>query len=596
MNHSTNGNHYIGFKNFLKNFNATSFILLVLLGVQLGYSLWALNKGFDFTDEAHAYLGFDNPNEVTHVATYYAVFVSDIFGWIGINIVKIRILRLLFIVLCGLIFAMGISTWLKRFGKLTNAQHTNLVLFILLGSFLVNATGSQSITYNLSTTFLLQFIFGAILYLDQRGYKISAVDEVIFSIVGALLFVLFAIKFSVAISVAGITVVLIFTTQKDIKTLAVHCISMLLGSLISGIVLFGSNLLVWVTNYTKTLTFVASLTVGSIASKYSEDFSYTMSSKIVSNLSAVIVVLGLLLVNSQSQKKIIKVGSVIILTLVLIQLIVTHTYYLGGPKHYYLFTGLYIILVFILLVYEGTILFINRYRKQASETGEYKIVILLLLIPVIGAIGTNNLLSIQIIWYSSFLFGAIYILLTRHDGFFLASITMLIGVNASVQAVSGLVHFPYRINKTLYEESVPIQKVGRGEPILVNKETAKSLEQASSLIHLKTKYSSGDPIFSFSPDYYGFIYLLDGTLPGWGWYDEKGTELNCYNLNHSLCDLRKMIVLSPSYYQMDDSYLNCFDKLDINLNRDYENLGTISYFMGDLDRSFSVYAPKQILK
>jgi hypothetical protein len=587
----------MAFNRLTRNLDFTSYVMFVLLVGQLVCFVWALNRGFDFTDEAYSYLGFANPEEITKVATYYAVFVNKVFGWLGLDVIKIRIVRLILLIVCGFVFALGLSKWLRKNSTLTETQHVNLVLFIGIGSLLINANGSQSLTYNLSTTFLLQTIVGCIFYLDQREKKISSVDELLFAFVGGMLFVLFAVKFSVAIFL-GVTIsALLLLRRMGAKVLLAHSASMLVGAVFAGLFFFGSELPGWLADYKDTLTFAGGQSIRAIASRYIEDVQFTLSSKIVANVVAIITIISLSVYSRQVQNNRAKVMIAIVIALALIQVTTYRVYYLGGPKHYYLFTGLYILLIFALLCSELIAEWIRRIRKDMVSTPPYKIILLFLAIPLFGAIGTGNLISIQIIWYTSFLLAAIYLMLLNQSRYLLMAVVIVISLNASVQAISGLIYYPYRINHALYKETVSIQELGRGESILVDQSTRESIEKAITLVQSKTNFSKGNAVFAFSPDYYGFIYLMGGVLPGWGWYDEKGTPFNCYTLSHSrIGSFNEMIILSPSYYEMDSVYSQCFAKLNIDLKGDYENIGTIPYFMGEVDRTLDVYAPKSILK
>src|SRR5258708_34400816 len=91
-----------------KSLNFVSYTLILLLSIQLAFLIWSINKSFDFSDEAYSYLGFKNPEEIHSAATYYPVIYNTFFGWIGLSIVKVRIIRLLLMLLCGSVFALGL--------------------------------------------------------------------------------------------------------------------------------------------------------------------------------------------------------------------------------------------------------------------------------------------------------------------------------------------------------------------------------------------------------------------------------------------------------------------------------------------------------
>src|SRR5260221_8980528 len=130
---------------------------------------------------------------------------------------------------------------------------------------------------------------------------------------------------------------------------------------------------------------------------------------------------------------------------------------------------------------------------------------------------------------------------------------------------------------------------------MVNIAIKQSVESAYSLIHSKTNFSKGDPIFSLSSEY-GFIYLLNGTLPGWGWYSEKASEWNGAQLkNNQVKNLDRTIFILPTNYEMDSVYRAFFQSRNIGFPDNYTKLGDIPYSMLGADRPLTIYAPKSIL-
>ncbi len=578
-------------------FSLTSALLLLIVLVQIGFCVWSIDKGFDFTDEAYAFLGLKWPEEINKVATYYTFLFDAFFGWINVSIIHIRIFRLLALVFCSMIFSLGLTDWLKRRNLLESINSIDFSLFTLIGSFLVHATGSQSFTYNIASLFLLQLIVGILFFNFQRKDEIKGISKILYAVLGALLFSLFTTKFSGGIVMTIIVIMVQVFDQMTVKRSVSKLALALFGALSTGLAFFGTGLLRWFSDYKSTLSLLANLTTSSITSRYIEDLQYTLSSKIEANIIFTLLIILLLIAIHFNNKKWIRLASAAIVGILLVYVSYTRDFYLGGVSQYYIFTGLYILLIFILL---GTEVLKSIYILIKGQKQKYAITItaiFVLLLPIIGAIGTNNLISIQIIWYSSFLFTAIYLLASLSGVYALNIILVVLGVNAGFQCISGLVYNPYRINGTLFEESYRLSPEVTDENVKVNAHIKESVELTHKTLHSKTVYKEGDPIFTFSPDYIGFIYLLNGVLPGWSWYDEIGTSYNCYNLTNSkVADLNKMIVFTPSYYEMDSTYSTCFRDLKLQYPTNYEKIGDITYFMGDLDRSFSIYAPLSMIK
>lgn len=574
-----------------------SWILLLLILIQLAFISWSANRGFDFTDEAFSFLGLRNPEEGNKIATYYTTIFNSLFSWIGITIIKIRIIRLSLLLGCAVVLALGLNNWLKRNSEVNKATQVNLFLFIVLGSLLTHANGSQALTYNTFSNFILQLIVGLLLITFQRKSQISKQDQLINFLLGALVLALFAIKSSAGVIMFLLIALVTIYDRRVTKITIRYFIFFIVGLLSMGIFVFGLNLFNWLADYIYTLKFLSSLTTASIGSRYIEDFYFTFSSKIQANLLYIITIAMLLLMSQLDLKKWKKGMITAVISGVLIYIAYQRDFYLGGVKYYYIFTGLYILFIFTLFFTELISALISFVKKIKQNNLLLVTASILFIIPITGAIGTNNLLSIQIIWYTSFLFAGIFLMVYKYEPLLRNSIIIVLSINATFQSISGLVYHPYRINQTLYEESHLLPSEITGEKILVNKEIKQSVETTFKLITSKTNFQKGDPMFSFSSDYFGFIYFLDGILPGWGWYGEVGTPYNCYNLmNSQMKNLDRMIILSPSYYEIDSIYNNCFKEMNINFPAQYSKIGEVPYFMGDTDRSFTIFVPQSFLK
>jgi hypothetical protein len=583
---------------YLRTRSAIPVHLVSLLAiVQIAFCIWIINKGFDFTDEAYSFLGIKNTEETGRVATYYTIILDTLFGWLNLTIVNVRVLRLLFILLCGGILAHGLSQW---FAAKVNSDATYryaIFTFVIVGSLLTNANGSQSLTYNLMSSLILQTAAGLYLLSFQNNYLSRTKTGVIFFFVGFLVFSLFMVKFSSAILLLALVFVMIAWDKANIRVILMYLVLIFIGALAAGLLFFGRDLFLWFGNYLETLEILARQSTGSIWQRYLEDYEYTKSSKIVSNLLYISIFTILLIVNFFIKNQILRIGIVLVTGSVMVYIAYTNDYYLGGPPHYYTYTGLYIIVLFALFCCELVRVAIRWRQKQKQHGGLYMVACFLLALPLCGIVGTSNLPSIQLIWYTSFLFAAVFLLLYLHGKYVLSVMIVVLGVNATLAGVSGIVYFPYRINGTLFDEKQSVGAPMSDEKIKVNAELLESIKSFHRVLTNETSFVKGDPIFATSPDYFGFIYLSEGVLPGWGWYDEKATPYNCYCLkNTNVKSLDRMIVLMPSYYKMDSLYVNCLADMGVRFPDDYSPVDSVAYHMGTLNRTFTIFAPQRILK
>jgi hypothetical protein len=238
---------------FPGHFSFVSFILSQLLLIQVSFSIWSINRGFDFSDEAYGYLGFKYPSEVYHAFTHYSLLFDAFLGWINLSIINVRILRLLFILLCGSMFALGLIKWTSRKSIVESNNRVNVFFFILIGCFTINTNGSQSFTYNVFSTLIFQVIVGGFLYSFQRENRFNRLDAALYLSIGALLFALFMVKLPNAIFLSISLFLLLIFDKKKTKLIAIYSALMLLGCIIMSVVILRSSVLGWFRDYIATL-------------------------------------------------------------------------------------------------------------------------------------------------------------------------------------------------------------------------------------------------------------------------------------------------------------------------------------------------------
>lgn len=573
-----------------RHFNFLSYYLILLLIIELTLFIWVLNRGFDFSDEAFGFLGLRNPEGIHHAGTYYAVLFNRFFGWVNITIVNVRIIRLVLLLATGSAFASGLIAWLGRKSQLDQTQKLNLFVFIILASLLINANGSQSLTYNIASTYLLQCIVGMVLYVFQREYQINKVDIFFYGFTGALLFALFAVKAPSSILLTGAVWLALVIDKRNIRATLLYSGVMFAGALVMAVLVFRGSLISWLIDYYETLTILGDTTGSSSFSRYADDVEYVTTSLLIAHSTILLATVALLLIDSRLQNKILRIISAILFTGLFAYVSYDKSFYLGGVKYYYTINFLTIMALFVLFTSRAVLLVIDLFQHKRMNLPGFVMALFLFAIPFVGAVGTGNLLSIQIIWYTSFLYGAIYLLLYLYGPYYLSFFMVFLSLNAMAQSISGLIYYPYRIN-SLIEETQPLSSKIGAENILVNASLKQSVDSAYNILHAKARFVEGDPIFAFSPEY-GLIYLMRGTLPGWTWYNEKPTRINLVTLKDvQLNNMDRMIFILPSDYELDSAYRACFKERKIDFTDGYSSVGIIPYFIDNRSRPLTVYAP-----
>jgi hypothetical protein len=572
-----------------------SYSMVFFLIAQLVIFAWCINRGFDFSDEAYGYLGFTGPSEVRGGLTHYAVLYNFFFGWLGISIVKVRTVRFLLLIGCSVVFAFGLNDWLKRKTFMSNAQRLNLFLIVLIGACHINTNGSQSLTYNLSSTYLLLLIAGLWLFSFQLGKEVSRLHWVVFFALGLLLFSLFIVKFSSAVLMGVVLIVLLVVDKPNIKIIAISILMIVVGAVTMAILLFGLDFANWISEYCKGIFHSTNSFAPSFIDEYKEDFRRVKNNLIVKNIIWIGLFSSGLAVSRMVVNRIFSIIVAIIVAAGMTYLSYVNSSYFGGLIENYYVNYYYYILWAVVLGLAEIIVVSKNILSRKEIDRRFPMAIFLFAVPFFGAIGTSNFLSIQILWYSPLFFAALYLLLKTYNNFIFGLLLTAIVANATVQSVSGLIYFPYRVKGTLWLQDSPLTNAN--ESVLLDAELKGAVDKMRDLVYTKTKFVESGPVFSFRSEY-GFVYFLKGTLPGWGWYkDEAPSEQTCLVLKRSkLSNLNQTILLIPKEYKVDSSFQACLNNISIDFPKNYESIGDVPFAFNGTLRTLEILVPKPLLK
>lgn len=580
------------------HFNFTSLILLGLTFIQLGVSIWAINRGFDFSDEAYSYLGFQSPEEVNHVVTYYTLLITNFFGWISPEIANIRILKLTIQIVSSLIFSVGLSRQIKSYPKLAEANASYLHLISIIGTLLYNARGSQMLTYDLLSVSLLQIGAGLLFFITKNGQgEKRTITLTQYIMMGAVLFAMFMVKFSNAILFAAALSIFMLWNLR-FKEVTIFCCFNIIGFLLFGLLIFKQNFFKWLKAYFITLTNSSDSSLGSIIDKYQWDLNDLSGNLYLDNIFLFSLFILLITVALIASKRIIKISTLFGSFVLFIYFSVANKFYLGGIAHRYTYSLMYVFVISILII--SFVIFYVYQRKKGvhfkSNISVLLIFLFLLSAPFIGSIGTNNYLRMNIILYMSFWFTFIYLLAFWMDKWLALMLILIICANATFQGIYGLVYSPYRLYTSLIYQVTPLPETINSDRIKLDDGKIKEVKRVYELVHSQTNFSPGMPIFSYRSEY-GFIYLLKGTLPGWCWYREDAFQKSyCDCLTNSkIKDFEKMIFIIPKDHQLDSAFVSTLNSLNVRYPEHYKQIGDVeSYFDGSI-RNLIILAPENIL-
>ena len=115
---------FLSFSNGIIKYLNISVFFLILATV-----LWGLNKGFDVTDEGYYVLGYQPGQEIGFVASGFQQLIKGLFSWMTLDVVNVRILRLMFCLLSTFLLTLGLRYYLDK-------KYSNLHVFSVLKKLL----------------------------------------------------------------------------------------------------------------------------------------------------------------------------------------------------------------------------------------------------------------------------------------------------------------------------------------------------------------------------------------------------------------------------------------------------------------------------
>lgn len=145
--------------------------------------LWGLNKGFDLSDEGYYMLGFNKEQVIGNQVLFFWLPVKYVFSFVELNVLNIRIIRLLLTILSSFVLSLGFYRWYKYISG--NSNFIIILGIVLIGNFASYTIFPQSLSYNTLIPFYQGLSIGILFYAlsENNKFKVSF----LFFIIGFLL-------------------------------------------------------------------------------------------------------------------------------------------------------------------------------------------------------------------------------------------------------------------------------------------------------------------------------------------------------------------------------------------------------------------------
>jgi len=553
-----------------------SFILSLLNLIVLGVLFWSCDRGFDLSDESYYYLGYlfyDN-NPDLHPAAFHMIFNRFSFN-AYFTLIEIRIIRLILTVLASVVLFFGTKSILRCS---STAEKINLFNVVLCGMLLSYTWAPITLSYNTMSSILIALIVGFWFFLFSRQQVYS--KAFLAFILGGLFSILFFVKITnvlllpilIGITLYQASVKGLLKNRKP-KFVLYYLLSFILGIYVFLAII--SNEINLITIYQTIYSHIQE-SFGMLANDATHSTSYLLTryyenAKMILNKLkyplAFLTIFYFLLHFFWAKIKLKKIINSNILfkvigIITLLLFIIQNSYWRGGTKVTYT--------MLIPYIFIGIFTYFNR-RLETKNTGVV-IILGLLSIPISGAVGTNNGLSAQILFYGAFIFLAIYYMVSYSKNNYYKSIILLIivGLGAS-QIVYAAILYPYR-QPSLTKSTHLLKDVATLGPLKVDSTLVHLKKELVFLEHIDSYY-----IFTYSPQR-GMVLFTHKKPFSLEWFHENATEKICAIINKSKIDSEDIIFLLPLQAPLQKEVIQCMEQNGIFFEKNYSLAKSIAYY------------------
>jgi len=556
------------------NITSVSALLLTLLNCfTLLVISWSCYRGLDLSDESYYYMGYlyfnNSPN--LYPASFHLVF-GRLFSSLSFTLTEVRFLRLFLTVVASAPLYFGLEKIIQQKNK---AEKLVLFNVILSGMLLSYSWAPLTLSYNSMSCILIASISGF--------WILAAISDKLYSkaVYSVLLGFLFTLLFFVKVTnilllpILMITTVYLIYKRKSLKKTKLKLI-------LTYVVVFGIGIIASLTIISGEMSLISE----TLENYFQESFAvvndpshsfgylkkrYYMNAEMVITrlkyplilLTVFFAALHLFLTKNKREKKpypqtLFKVIGVLILIIIIVQ----NRYWMGGRGFHYQ--------VLIAYIFIGVLAFLNRFLEKKNV--DFVLLLSLLCIPISGAVGTNNGLSAQVLFYGAFIFLTLYYLVSSSKNLWykhtVLAVIVLLGTS---QIVSATVFYPYR-QLRLTEAVNKLEGVDVLEQLKVDDGVFKLREELAFLEKVEAKY-----VFAYSSEM-GIALLANKKPYSLEWFHEDAIEKMCMVINKSRIEPRDIIFLIPEEIPLENEVVKCLEDNGVFFKSHYFIVKTIKFY------------------
>lgn len=532
-------------------------IILSLFTVFIGgLVIWGSNRGLDLSDESFYLLGFKYAGDYSsdQVPSFFRVY-DAVFGRFNLSFIGMRLLRLHLTLFASLVLATGMK---RILGDRMRFQLFDLFLFAVLGSFLSYTWSPLALSYNSMSYTLIMLIAG--LWLIQTTENSIKIKSFLFGIIGFFAVLLFYVK---ATNLLLFPVLIVFSLLEYWKSpkprssflnLVFFSISASLGFLVGLALLMNDQgeLIGTAYDHFQSMKLKSALdsthTFGHLMEVYSDNMIFIWNI-IKYYLIVGIIILLVLKIDKLKRKLSLILDDTeryipLLITIIYVAIEFKSIWTIGSP--YLIFTP-YLLLMLLHLIY----------RKWSGSKSDL-LLLLLFTLPIVGAFGSNNGLSAQVLFYGAFYFLFMFFVDTESPKPIRDATILLVSLMLSNQCYEGIVVKPYRqFNRISCTMQTDEENLGN---LLINPELNTQIEPI--------RWVSDSPLqYVLTTNYEkGLIGLLNKKPFTLSWIKPYTF---CEVTAESLTRLSETILIFPEDSQFQHEFAQCLSPYGIDFEQFY---------------------------
>lgn len=529
--------------------NISLLFLSVITAVVLYFVASAANHGVDLTDEGLYLLSTTAEYKSVVSVSYSHLFIGWFADLFNLQIVGLRVLRLVLLISSAMVLAFGVRSYFKQFVQGLNLLEINLM--VIIASCLGYAFGPQTISYNSFLAIAVNFAVGFLL-LGISAEINKKVSRAALVALGMMLIPVVLTKVTSGVLFSGLVLLVFLIIKRRSAWLDLLFVA---AGFIAGIVLFT----VLIGSFVQTVQHIW------IAGNYlAGEESHSAQSLIeeakkffkmagMQALWAVGVILILKFIDLMQSSpgkfgaKQLMQGLVVAISAGL--LIKKYTQASLTPVITEIVVFVVLVLCFVQLKNQG-------FKKLKIES-RFFVYLLLALMPLVCAFGTNNPLSINALFNMPFWLILIYLFLSGMQSKALKiAVLALTGILITHNVYLKLWQNPYR-QLPLSEQNTRLD-LSMAPDLLVDSQTADFLQKLDTVLKQNGFKTGGSVVGMFKMP--GIIYLLGAKAPGGTLWNEAVSSLYFYNLDQEKERVEPYFIInsncSPEFAEKLNSYFS----------------------------------------